>query len=417
MLFLRLTIYVLSFALLFEQQARSIGYSATAAIDPLFVIGTAAKPSHIGVILPIFFMLYFGNFHQKLAKDPIFHGWFVMLLYGLLVFCIRDNTLFSLASDLTVWLGIFAGLSLGMLVPNSKRSIALAMALPSLIATIISTVILYFLPDSQILQASERLTHPAAFVLVGLPLVLLAPSIIICFVVQDSKLMLIPALNAVLLLCAAIVMQTRSLLLAVISAILLASFSIIGIASAFYRAKYSKRIAATITTSAFILSAIVLVALKDAVEAVLDRMQGAVDLALDGGIGARFDEVSIVFQSMSLFDHVLGMGFSPPAILTDLLGTPHTAMHFGLLNIWWRFGFPITLAVVFFFAYAVFRFLTSIKQIHGSKVGEKCIAAIICLPAVIVVFFISCMSGGWGVSTMLPLGMVWAFHRRLTNAY
>ena len=148
------------------------------------------------------------------------------------------------------------------------------------------------------------------------------------------------------------------------------------------------------------------------------RMVNVSEFQEDGGIAPRLEEVPQVFGSMDIFDHIFGMGFNPVSPLIDWKGNSYNNTHVGILNIWWRFGFPIFLGVIYLFIRLLIKYFKSLKYLFTkslwNKVNNETFATIICAPGVITIFIISCMSGGWGISTTIPLGMLWGVYRKMT---
>jgi hypothetical protein len=231
--------------------------------------------------------------------------------------------------------------------------------------------------------------------------------------------------SSLLLLVSILVLQTRSLAIAVALGIIIAALTTFYIYpfgnlknSEFYSLKFLKMLIAVFIIGIIAFS---MYSWHGNFEPFLIRMQGALEPTIDGGIATRFDEVITVFSPMKIFDHVIGMGLSPTTNLTDLQGTPHSAMHFGLLNIWWRLGLPIMVVVVFLFIKMFYKWIIDLNVLHSTstedRLSNKIFANIVCTPGVIVLFAVSCMSGGWGISTMIPLGILWGVYRKLTLAY
>ena len=146
-------------------------------------------------------------------------------------------------------------------------------------------------------------------------------------------------------------------------------------------------------------------------------MEGFYSIHDDPGIEARFEELPEFFGSMNAFDHLLGKGFNPAGVLTDPQGEPYNTLHFGILNIWWRFGLPVFIMVVILFAILFIKWLLNLKNIFfrsfSNIIPNKTTALIVCAPGVITLFVVSCMSGGWGISTMIPLGILWGVYRKI----
>jgi hypothetical protein len=124
---------------------------------------------------------------------------------------------------------------------------------------------------------------------------------------------------------------------------------------------------------------------------------------------------------MTAIDHIMGMGFGPDLILTDWLGIPYNTMHIGILNIWWRMGVPVFIVVLCLFFNLLVKWLMSLRlylfRSSWHKVTNETLANMICAPGVITLFIISWMSGGWAMSAMIPLGMLWGVHRKIAKGF
>jgi hypothetical protein len=328
-------------------------------------------------------------------------------------------------ADFRVCFGLFTGLSLGALLPNRQKAIATTLTLTSAIANCVAIIILFSLPGEDFTLPFVRTTHPSAFILSYLSMAFTAPSMIFSILLRNRKLIAISWLNAAMLLINCILItQTRSQAIAIALGIF---FAMITTSLLFlYFNQSSKKIELFKIASRVIIVFLIFIMTslyvwKDNFEPFFLRMQSAFEPQMDGGIAPRLEEVPAVLETMYFLDHITGMGFSPNSILSDWRGNPHNVTHIGVLNVWWRLGFPIFLSVVHLFAKLIINWFKSLKCIYLrsslDKLDDETLATIICAPGVITLFSISCMSGGWAREVMISLGILLGVYRKLTGAY
>lgn len=417
-------IIIVSLILIFEVEIRSIGTLEIDMAESTELLSISLlRISIFGFLLPIIFAFILGNLNAMVFDDNLFILLASCFIYGILNFFIRNNSFSGFGGDILVYFGIFTGLSLGALLPSQQNSIAAGLTLTSAIPTLLATVLLFSIPGADFLTSFSRTTHPSAFILLGLPLSLTAPSMIYSILLRNVKWIAIAWLSAGLFLVIEIsILQTRSHTISVIYSIIIAVITSL-VTSSYINKKpnkpnFSKNVAIVIV--AFLLLVIIALYIsRGNLFLFLLRMVNVYEFQADGGIATRLEEVPLVFGSMDFFDHIFGMGFNPVSPLIDWRGNPYNNTHVGILNIWWRFGFPVFLGVIYLFVRLLIKYFKSLRCYVSyrfkNKITNETFATIICAPGVISIFIISCMSGGWGISTTVPLGLLWGVYMKMVN--
>jgi hypothetical protein len=417
-------VIIVSLILIFEVEIRNIGTLEEDYMESLELLSISKlRISVFGFLFPIMFALILGKLDSLFLQNRLFYLLVFCFIYGVLVFFIRNNPFSGFGGDTLVYIALFTGLSLGVLLPNIQTKIAAGLTLLSAIPTFLATILLFSLPGADFLTSFGRTTHPSAFILLGLPLSLVAPSMIYTVLLRNVKWIAISWISAGVLLVVTIsILQTRSQAIAVILSIIIAIVTSLSTSSYFdnrlKKGKTSKIVAIFISTLIIFVIATLYFSKVNFI-LFLIRMLNAFEFQYDGGIAPRLEEVPLVYGSMDFFGHVFGMGFNPVSPLIDWRGNPYNNTHIGILNIWWRFGFPVFLWVLYLFAGLLLKYYESLKYICirslWNKVNNETFATIICAPGVITIFIISCMSGGWGISTMISLGILWGVHGIIAN--
>jgi hypothetical protein len=417
-------VILLSLVLIFEVEIRSIGTQEIDTIESTeFLSISMLRISIFGILLPIIFAYLLGKLNVIFHNNRILYFLVFCLVYGFFIFFIRSNPFKGLGGDILVFFGLFTGLCLGVLLPNMENTIAAGLTLTSVIPTLLATALLFSVPGADFMTSFERTTHPSAFILLGLPLSLSAPSMIYSILHRNIKWIAISWLSAgVLLVITISILQTRSLTIAVFFSVIIAIFTSIS-TSIYFKKKGEKRkslkiLGIVIVVFIFFVIITLFISRGNLIFFLL-RMVNVYEFQADGGISPRLDEVPQVFGSMDLFDHIFGMGFNPVSPLIDWKGNSYNSTHVGILNIWWRFGFPVFLVVICLFARLLIKYFRCFKYIFlqslWKKVNNETFATIICVPGVITIFVISCMSGGWGISTTISLGILWGVYGIIAN--
>jgi len=421
-------IVFISLVLIFEAEIRSIGHLETDPVAPIeFLFIPKFKIAYFAMLLPILYVMlarkdrstYF-NYKNNLHRFLI-----ISFLIGTFICIVRGNSFIYFGADLLVFVALLTGLSLGALLPNSLKGIAVSLTLISISATVIATAIVFALPGADFVRFFVRTTHASAFILLGMPIVLTAPSIISAMLLHKRKWIIISWLSAgIFFLVSILIMQTRSQGLIILFEIAIALMTTLIVSPYFKKYSMNKKLSKTTWKVIFIFLISIVYALyvfQDYLELFLLRAGTVSDLVTDGSIGARFEEIPTVYQSMTVIDHIFGMGFGPDLILTDFVGIPYNTMHIGILNVWWRMGVLVFIVVICLFAKLMLKWLKSmrlfISKSSWRKVNNETLATVICAPGVIALFVISWMSGGWAISAMIPLGILWGVHRKIARGY
>lgn len=422
--FLCVLVIVLSLILIFEVEIRSIGTQEIDTVESTELLSISMlRISIFGILLPIIFAYLLGKFNTIFYNNRILYLLIFCFVYGVLMFFIRSNPFTGLGGDILVYFGLFTGLCLGVLLPNMENTIAAGLTLTSVIPTFLATALLFSVPGADFMTSFERTTHPSAFILLGLPLSLAAPSMIYSILHRNIKWIAISWLSAgVLLVITISILQTRSQTIAVFFSVIIAIFT--SIATSFYfnkkgEIRKSSKILGIVIVVFILFVLVTLYISRGNLIYFLLRMVNVSEFLEDGGISPRLEEVPQVFGSMDLFDHIFGMGFNPVSPLIDWKGNSYNSTHIGILNIWWRFGFPVFLGVIYLFTRLLIKYFKSFKYLFiqslWNKVNNETFATIICAPGVITIFVISCMSGGWGISTTISLGILWGVYGNIVN--
>lgn len=417
-------IIIFSLILIFEVEIRSIGTLEIETIESTELLSIPMlRISIFGFLLPIIIAYLLDKYNSFLYNNNTFYLLVFCFIYGVLIFFIRGNPFSGFGGDILVYFGLFTGLSIGLLLPNMQETIVAGLTLTSAIPTFFATALLFSLPGADFLESFVRTTHPSAFILLGLPLALAAPSMIYSILQRNVKWIAISWLSAGVLLAITIsILQTRSLTIAVTLSVIIAVVTSLATSSYFNKkekTRMSSKIVGIVIGTFILFVLLALYISRGNLIYFLLRMVNVYEFQEDGGIAPRLEEIPQVFGSMDLSDHIFGMGFNPVSPLIDWKGNPYNNTHVGILNIWWRFGFPVFLGVIYLFVRLLINYFKSLKYLCikslWNKVTNETFATIICTPGVITIFIIACMSGGWGISTTVSLGILWGIYLLIAN--
>jgi len=405
--------------LFYETDFRNIGHLekdpvASIALLPMFYL------SDLGMLLPVFAAIWLSR-AKLMSTGRELLVFFVILsfLYGMAIWFVTNNPVQNIGEDLRFFLALFSGLSLAVLLPSKHEALATAITVASTIGLLIGTVILFSIPDADFISSVQRTTHPSAFSLFGLPLTFIGPSIVYSSLIGDRKLTILSWFNAgMFLLITILIVQTRSLFLTALISIVFAWITIFVLS--FHDRQNSGNVnrfempwVGVIFCVAFVI--VILYWWSGHSDAFLTRLMGFSEFEEDPSIIPRLLELPTIFESMDLSAHIFGVGLNPHMILTDWDGTPYNTSHIGVINVWWRLGFPIFLIMVLLFVFLMMNWVRSLAHIYrqplNNKVTSETFGLMVCWSGVASIFFVSCMSGGWSKSTMLPLGILWGIYR------
>ena len=323
--------------------------------------------------------------------------------YGIFIWFARGNPLSGLGEDLRVCFSLFTGLSLGYLLPNTKKTLAASLAITFAAFLLMAVLILFMLPGADFMSSFTRTTHSSAFILLGIPVVFIAPSMIFSTLLLDRRLIVISWLSGgIFLIVSIVILQTRTLFLTIMLGILLAIITVFIVSFYFGKGPAKREISKTATRmiiGLFILIVSFLFYWKEGLSHFSSRMHDITLFERDGGIGPRLAEWPAVLGRMNLLDHVIGMGFNPVSSLIDFKGNSYNTIHIGVVNIWWRLGFLVFLVIIYLFIRLLTKWLGALKNLYfesmRGKVNNLTFAFIICAPGVITLFlFHVCLGGG-----------------------
>jgi hypothetical protein len=417
---LGLTAFVACLIMFFETEIRSIGHLESDPVGAIALLPTFYL-SDLGMILPI--LLVFLSPEMKKLPSPgkrVSSLLIFSFFYGIAIWLIKNNPLLGIGGDVRVFLALFSGWCLVALLPDKHKALATTITVASSAALFIGAVILFALPDTDLMTYFQRTTHPAAFSILGLPLAFVGPSIVYVSLLGDRKLTMLSWVNAgIFIIIAVLIVQTRSLALSFLIGIL---FALITIFVLSIQSKHSteKGIRVKIPRTGVILCIVFVTATlywwSGHSDDFLTRLMGLSEYDADPAIFLRLLEIPTIFESMNINDHIFGAGLNPLPILIDREGTPHNASHVGILNVWWRLGFPIFLIMVSMFALLMARWVKRLAclsfQLSKNKVSAETLGLMVCWPGIATIFLISCMSGGWSPAATLPLGVLWGIYRK-----
>jgi hypothetical protein len=414
-------IAVWAFALLFtfESDLRSIG--ASERLAPISVgLVKGFWLGDLGLLVPLI-ALMFGGRTRRLFRDRPVRWVGLALATGTAVALARHNQFSPFAYDLRVCLALATGLALIECAPRRPRTLARALVAVSAIGVGLSFVVLLAMPPSaEVTIGGERVTAESAYLLMGPSIVLLAPSIVLASLTGDRRLARWAWMTGwALLLEVIVLLQTRSLAISILLALVLARMSIGALAGASDWMPGALRRRGGLgkgTVLLLILATVpVLLSRTAALLAFVDRMASGFRLTNDVTWLIRLAEVADVFASMGPVDHLIGLGLGPTPHV-NYLGVPVFSLHVGLLNVWWRFG---VLGLLLLLA-GVARLALRWREVRGrlSKGGARAprdVAMLVVAPGLLSLAAQATISGGWAITSMLGTGLAWGAYRMLAD--
>lgn len=412
-------IWVVTMLLIFEPDLRSIGLSQRALpISAGLIQGFWL--SDLGLLLPII-AVFLGGRGGRLFRGKMMRCVIGIGLYGAAIAVLRGNQFSPFAYDLRICLALITGLSLVECSPKRPGQLADVLVVICGVGTFLSCIVLLEMPKwGTAVVGGERVTAESTFLLIGAPMVLLAPTIILTTVEGLSRLTLLSWITAaVLLMEVVILLQTRSLAVSIVLSLALARAATVAVVrgkSLIARALRQRPVIGRGTSLALaILSVGVLVDRSEALLAFLDRMASGIHLANDTTWLIRAAEVVDVFGSMGLVEHLTGMGLGPTPPV-NMFGVPVFALHVGVLNVWWRFGVIGFLLLLWSMLRVTKLWLRARRRLlEGTVQSAKDVAMIVVGPGVIALAAQAFISGGWAITSMLALGIAWGIYRSLAE--
>jgi hypothetical protein len=398
-----IVIWFISLICLFEAEIRSIGLSERVeqiSLLPHFWL------SDLGLIIPIIFVILPGRIGSMLKHRFVHYYLIFFCLYGFILFLLRGNPISLIGFDIRMCIAFVTGLSLIAILPKRHLTIGFAISVVSAAAVLLSFYSLVMFPDINIIGTNERISTSYSFIFLSVPLVLIGPSLIYSFFTKNRILILLLWLTAVVLLMESIlILQTRSLVIA-----LLSMFVFVFVAGyrmhSWVRNRYK-----------FVMGTVCLCVLVVLVPIYYNWGAFGSFLARLSGTGGddvstlyRIYEVSSVFEAMNFWDHLFGMGFGVISPSVDMQGDVYSSLHIGILNIWWRFGLVGTVFWFSFFCGAFAAWIKALgffhkKNVIRGEVGRR-FAVIMCAPGLFTLVVVSMFSGGWSPNNFIALGML-----------
>ena len=128
---------------------------------------------------------------------------------------------------------------------------------------------------------------------------------------------------------------------------------------------------------------------------------------------ARIDEAQAALETLTEPDQIFGQGFGTVSKRITDTGSVAAVLHIGVLNIWWRLGFPVFVAFLVLLVVFGLNYLTNLARMLTGPPRSGARAMMICAPGVVTLLIIAFFSGGWSMSAMLSLGTLWGVYEQL----
>ena len=412
-------IWIVTLLLIFEPDLRSIGLSQRAMPTSVGLIQGFWLPD-LGLLLPII-AVFLGGRGASLFRGKIMRWIIGLALYGAAIAVLRGNQFSPFAYDLRICIALVTGLALVECAPKRRRQLTDALVAVCSIGIFLSCIVLLEMPKwGTALLGGERITAESTFLLIGVPIVLLGPTLVLATTEGLRILALVTWIAAaVLLMEVMILLQTRSLAVSIVLSLVLARGATAAVMGARNRIRQAARerpmIGRGTALALTIISAALVVDRSEAFLAFLDRMSSGVHLAKDTTWLIRAAEVAQVFGSMGPTGHLTGMGLGPlPPV--DFFGQPVFALHVGVLNVWWRFGVIGFLLLLWSMQRFTKLWLAARRRLlSGTGQSSKDVALVVVGPGVLALAAQAFISGGWAITSMLALGIAWGVYRSLAE--
>jgi hypothetical protein len=403
----------LSIIIIFNVEIRSIGY---ASIVPDIKIFPDFWLTDIGFILPLI-VLKISNL--KIISRPIPIAIAFISSYGLLIAVLRNNSVQSMGYDIWTLVAFFSGYAVILVIKKTSDVLKVVVNI-EIFLTFAATAIIIFLPEAGILSSlGGRLTHPASFILLETPIILISTILIFTFYYRNKSLNIKAWLcGLILLVDATIIMQTRSMFITVGIGILLAIVSSYAIRRSDLHYKGNNFIYVSIL---FICIALVLNLVirrkATSIDSFVSRVKSGISYYNDPSISIRFAEVTTVLSKMKIEDHLIGMGLNPASELVDNQSFEYNNMHIGIFNIWWRFGIITFIIVNILILRKGLNWLIAVFVVN-KRVNQRIerVVILISAPSLIIAYIISLTSGGWSASFSFGLGIALGIYSRLIKS-
>lgn len=419
-------VWALSLCMIFEVNIRGIGQTIPPA--PIRIL-SGFWLSDLGLLLPILVMLVTGQFGSALLRNRGLMVCAVAVVYGLLIGLIRGNWFSAITADVRIVLALVSGLCLVEIVPKRLSSLARSMVVVSALAICLAVLIGLLSPMTLEILAQRGIpTASSAFVVIGLSICLVAPGIILSSWVESRSFSALGWLSlGMAILACILVLRTRTMSFVFIGSAFAAIVGIVVLARLppmITTNIVSKKRRSTVGYALLFLVIIVSVMVwqDERVRLFADRLQSPMQFGVESDINLvfRIDEARYVLEHMGWADHLIGMGLGVQLSDFELSSDSIAALHIGVLNLWWRLGVILFLAVAILFLVSVVHYLRSLgyllhrPPIEAPLTGPA-MTSVICTPGIIALGMAAVISGGWAITPMLSLGMLWGLQRALTS--
>jgi hypothetical protein len=389
--------------------------------------------SDVGLLFPIAIALVYSKkihisrYKIRISRLSMSRGLIIYVLvvvYGLLMGLVRGNEFSEITVDLRTCLALISGVALSTIVPRKPQALAASIIVTAAIAVFLSILIDLRSPIMQLQAYIPGIGDPNAFRVIGLSICLLAPGMILSRLYGNRPLFLLAWMSACgALVLALVIVHTRTLSFAFALSVMLAVVVLLAFARVSGSSTHDHNVRGFKTRDVFILGIILLgvfIWQRESIAVFISRMQDINNLGNDINWVARLDEVNQAFKPMTVLDHIVGMGFGIKTQNITATGDVAIVLHIAILNAWWRLGILSFMVLVGLILILLLRFLRSLFRILGrpsiNKITNKTIALLVVAPGVLTLVFLTCFSGGWSISTMLSLGILYGGYRRLMSA-
>ncbi|NVN97524.1 hypothetical protein HXX01_04860 [Candidatus Nomurabacteria bacterium] len=351
--------------------------------------------SDMGLLIPIFFVLITGQLNK-----------------------ITSNKFLIKLVLIRIFVSIFSGLSLVAILPSSsyiKLQMMTSFSIFFLILGLYSTLIALEFN----LFSSNRVATETTFIFNDFAMILFPVTLTYSLLIDSKKIFILSLLSLIVLsVSSAIYLQTRSLVITYSCTLLFCFMTTHTISQYFHRClniilNYPKRL----FIIGIISISLVFNLMSVNIENFLSRTGYTINLRQEENAAIRIDEVITVFNKFDIVDYILGNGIGPDSSIITERGDYGASLHIGILNILWRFGAIVFSYIVFIIMRLFIRWISALRYLRNqSETNENIpfmLAYITCCPGFFALIIMSCMSGGWSVSSFLPLGILLGFMNSL----
>lgn len=380
-------------------------------------------PADIGLMLPILIVLVSRRLRSIIIGNKGLMTYLLVVSYGVALGLIKDNWFSALTADLRTSLGLISGLCLVAMAPKEPKLISRGIVMVVVITVLLSAWIIFTSPMMFSLPSDlYGVTESSAFIIIGLALCLMGPAMILPNLMGQRFMMCISWMSVgSLLLFSVIVMRTRTLSFTIALTVLMAVMGTVGLGVPTRKNGREKK------GNKFGLRWIIIFLLiiggvffwqRMEIEKFVSRLEIVGNVEEDVNWIARMEEINRALETMEgVVDHLTGTGFGVQTTAPDSYGDITYSLHIGILNLWWKLGVLSFLILVVLILILGFQYVKCLwKQFSRSADGQdqkKARALVICAPGALTLAFTSFFSGGWNISPMISVGILWGVYRKL----